>query len=203
MIALSINNWNEYRKDRIKERKVLQEIVLTIDSNDEELKNRLFWVKKFQQSSQIIMEVLEDRIPYSDTLGRHFSQARWSGMGNLAGLFSEAGYSALKMTGYDIIRSDLLKREILKMFETTLPVLVEADVSTNNKTNLQEYYLRNFKDGGEVPLNFDALKRDNYFLQTTGVFISFRRRIIGRMEEYLEQSNKLLENLAEELTKLE
>ena len=163
LIALSINNWNENRKDRIQEGKVLLEILTTLQKNNGVVNERLYYIDKYQQSSDIIIDFIHDEISYSDTLNDHFLNARFSGIGNLSALFSQAGYTALKSSGFDIIRSDSLKSGIIEMFESTIPLLTETDFLDDYDAQLKDYYLRNFYDD-EIPYNPELLKEDKYFI---------------------------------------
>tara|TARA_B100000497_G_C7675413_1_gene407980 strand:- start:329 stop:1018 length:690 start_codon:yes stop_codon:yes gene_type:complete len=198
LIALQINNWNEWRRDRTKEKQVLNEILVSLEKNKEVLLDRLYWINEFQKSSQVILMSLDGKIPFSDTLGTHFSRARFTGVGNISGLCSESGYTALKLTGYNIIKSDNLKLKIVEAFESTLPVLFAA-AEYNFHKNLQEYYLRNFKDGGKLPHDFSLLKQDLYFQEMISNIIGYRNRIKYRIENYLNESDKLMMDIRQAL----
>jgi hypothetical protein len=80
--------------------------------------NRSNWNK----SSDIVIHFLEDDGHYSDTLNKHFQDARKPGT-NLS--LSFAGYKGLKNVGYDIITSDSLRKSIVDLFELTHKVLLE------------------------------------------------------------------------------
>lgn len=200
LIALQINNWNENRKVKKKEKIVLQELITTLQNNNNIVQDRLTYIENFKASGMIVLDALDGKIPYSDTLHDHFLYAQFSGLGNLDAQFSEAGYTALKLTGYDIIRSDSLKLQIIEMFESTIPVLTSFESETQSK--LREYYLQNFKSES-IPNDFEVLKKDSYYYEMIRFHINFRNRMIRRINEYIGISMDLMNNLEGELQKLD
>src|SRR5210317_888694 len=100
LIALQINNWNEFKKDRVQERKVLTELKVSLQRNCTEMEKDALRRKNWNKSSDIIISALQNRIEYSDSLNLHFHNARIPGT-NLS--LSLSGYEGLKNTGYSII----------------------------------------------------------------------------------------------------
>lgn len=200
LIALQINNWNENRKDRTKEKLVLQELITTLKKNNNILEDRITYIQNFKTDGMIVLDALDGKIPYSDTLHNHFLYAQFSGLGNLEAQFSVAGYTALKLAGYDIIKSDSLKLQIIEMFETNIPLLTSFESETQSK--LREYYLQHFKNES-VPNDFEALKKDSYYYEMIRFMINFRNRMIRRINEHIEISKNLIQNLEAEFKKVE
>ena len=104
LIALQINNWNEERKERKQERKILNELLTSLEQNYNMMRSDSINRSRWNRSSEIVIHALEEGVPYSDTMNIHFQNARKPGT-NLS--LSFAGYEGLKNIGYDIIRSDL------------------------------------------------------------------------------------------------
>ena len=77
LIALQINNWNEWRKNRKKEILVLTEISATLAENLEVLDSLLVQLEEALTSGKIVISALEDNKAYSDSLDRHFFKASW------------------------------------------------------------------------------------------------------------------------------
>ena len=59
LIALQINNWNEWRKDRIIEKEILHDLQLTLESNIAVIKGRISYFDRGQKAGQI-----PSRIPF-------------------------------------------------------------------------------------------------------------------------------------------
>ena len=72
LIALQINNWNEEKKDRLKEKEVLQDILTNLERNNALIQESLLLVEGFDRSSDIVLAALRNKSPYSDSLTKHF-----------------------------------------------------------------------------------------------------------------------------------
>ena len=118
LIALSINNWNEYRKDRIIEKKVIREIIENIEINNYGFTRYIDGMDKYNDASDFAISILNKEQPYSEALDsvlNHAIQRR----GNLN--YSTVGYESLKQIGFDIIRNDSLRKQVISVFEQLYP----------------------------------------------------------------------------------
>ena len=134
LIALQINNWNEDRKDRIKETQILFELKENLDLNINKFKEEIERKEKSDFSSSIILTILENDLPYNDSLSRHFG---WALSFDDPGPLSVAGYQSFKNTGTNILQNQELKKELIYLFEDTyassntrLTRLMELNVET-------------------------------------------------------------------------
>ncbi|WP_445386481.1 DUF6090 family protein [Robiginitalea sp. IMCC44478] len=135
LIALQVNNWNEGRKDRVLEKEVLFALKQTLENDVTILEDRVNYFNGALESGEIIMEVLESKLPYNDSLGVHFSRAV-NGYGG-ADVISTVGYEALKSSGFSLILNKVLKNDILQLFETTYRILISVD---NTFVGFNPYY---------------------------------------------------------------
>ena len=117
LLALQVNNWNESRKERIIEKDVLNDILTNLEQNNNLIHKSLAMLEGFDNSSDIVLEALSQKRSYSDTLAKHFFAATRSG--GLLFPLSSAGYESLKNEGFNIIRSDSLKDQIMDLFIKT------------------------------------------------------------------------------------
>ena len=69
LIALQINNWNDWRKYRVKEKEVLVNLSENFELNIESLKSDIEILQEFNVSSRIVLNVLDNQQPFSDSLG--------------------------------------------------------------------------------------------------------------------------------------
>ncbi|MGZ0016360.1 DUF6090 family protein [Yeosuana sp. AK3] len=122
LIALQINNWNENRKEKIQERKVLVELKKSLENNCNEMIQDSLRRVNWNKSSDIIINTLQQNNNYNDSLNLHFHNARLPGT-NLS--LSTAGYEGLKNIGYNIISSDTLRNSIVELFEISQKNLLE------------------------------------------------------------------------------
>ena len=114
LIALQINNWNEFRKDRIMEREVLVELSESLTKNCEELESTIRAAKYCNNSRDIVKSVLTQKMPYSDSLQDHFFTA---GMDFRHSTFTYSGYEIFKNKGFDVLTSAELRIGIVNLFE--------------------------------------------------------------------------------------
>jgi hypothetical protein len=122
LIALQINNWNEFNQERKLEQKVLTELLTSLEHNYNRMFSDSMHRSNWNRSSDIVINHLEQHRAYSDTLNKHFQDARKPGT-NLS--LSYAGYEGLKNIGFNIIASDTLRANIVELFELTQKALLE------------------------------------------------------------------------------
>ena len=70
LIALQINNWNEWRKDRILEKETLREIAENIEFNIEVFEDYTSGNIYSDYATDYVLAVLNGSIPYTDSLDR-------------------------------------------------------------------------------------------------------------------------------------
>jgi hypothetical protein len=205
LLALQVNNWNEWKKDRAREKEILNELMLTVDQNlmamEEDVQRRMNW----NRSSDIVISTIENDGPYSDTLNLHFQNARIPGT-NLA--LSNAGYEGLKNAGYEIIRSKDLRNNIIQLFEVTQRNLLEEmeyfESFQPDRQRLTDelfsYEEEKFDPDSPFtvpiePHNFDNLKDNKTYLAMVKS-VKVQRSIIGvHLNRLMSESNRILKIL--------
>lgn len=188
LIALSINNWNESKKEKALEIKVLLELKKSLENNYNEMVQDSLRRMNWNKSSDIIITVLHEKTDYSDSLNIHFHNARLPGT-NLS--LSIAGYEGLKNVGYNIISSDFLRNSIVELFEISQKnLLEEMEYFESFQTNRQiladqlfSYELDKFDSNNpfSVPIsphNYKALMDDMVYLAMVKS-VKVQRNIIG------------------------
>lgn len=171
LIALQINNWNEYQKELITEVKVLDEVVENLKANIIRLQSMIDRCTVDNQSADIIISVIADKLPYSDSLYGHFYLAL--NPVDEGSFLSFVGYESLKNVGFEIIHTNQVKKEIINLFEGIYRDLqAKYDRATYSTTsNLIKFREQHFTfqiDSvrhriGHKPLDFNLLKNDKHF----------------------------------------
>jgi len=205
LIALQINNWNESKKDRKLERTILTEIESTINQNINQLEGTIAGMKEMNQSGQIVLNVWENKIAYSDSLSWHFFKSSWTGKGYVNGL-SSAGYDNLKNIGFNLIKNDTLKRKIIKLFEKEIIRIYNYFEGPQEMVIYKEYWKRNFlrtDDDGFVPFDYNRLLKDTYYYSLITDLQASRKNKIRRITLTIESMKKTVENIRNELNNLE
>jgi hypothetical protein len=164
LVAMEINNWNEWRKDRDTEQEILQELKETLQRNAEELKLNIERTSDLNQSRDVIISLFSDKSPYSDTLETHFS---WIGLISDHTVFDHSGYEMLKNEGFDLVSSVGLRKEIVHLFEISAKNLYDNEREDYWNVYVEEllmYMVHNFKDG-RTPNDFESLLNDSFFVE--------------------------------------
>ena len=73
LLAVQVNNWNENRKTKIKEIKILMELRSDLVQNLADLEENIDAFNDCLNSCEIIIYHIENKIPYDDSLNYHFS----------------------------------------------------------------------------------------------------------------------------------
>ena len=134
LIALSINNWNEDRKDRVRENEILHDIITNLETNIVSLEKTKEEYAIRANSSKILINVLENKLALHDSLSFHFHKGTLGnvGMNNV----SRVGYDILKNEGLSILKNKNALDEILSLFEVSYPDLI----STNESLSINNSY---------------------------------------------------------------
>ncbi len=200
LIALQINNWNEWRKDRVKEKIILNDLAQNIEINIQTFHNDIDLLQEWNHSSDIVIGALENKLDYSDTLKQHFHLARVTKQD----LFlSNIGYQAYKDQGLDIITNKTLSSEIINLYEVTIP----GTLSTNSLINevypaWDNHIVQNFDfiaEEGLTPNDYESLFLDHYYLSWVKAYKQGRRVLIVTDQSLINECERVLDLIQNEL----
>ena len=211
LIALQINNWNENRKSKILERKMLFELAKSLEDNCNVMIQDSLLRITWNSSSDIIIKTIEHNLDYSDTLNMHFQNARKPGT-NLA--LSSSGYEGLKNLGFNIITSDELRNNIVELFELTQMSLLEEmeyfeSFQPDRQTQIDKLFSYDETkfdpskpfDIPLIPHDYKALKQNTEYLSMIKS-VKVQRDIIGViLNRNLKESQRVLQMIKNELNK--
>ena len=193
LLALQVNNWNEERKERVKERNILIEISNDLEANLRSLRSTINFDIRTNTSRQIIIALFEQKMPFHDSLQAHLETIESD---YFETSLSVSGYETLKNEGLDIIQSPSLRKSIARLFELHLPGLTQKENSTDNLAQDEvRKYLRQTTtttEAGKMPIEYSSFLRDHYFLENLRAFygeykylIWSRQRTYDRVDEVL------------------
>ena len=165
LIALQINNWNEYRKERTEEKKVLQDVKYTIERNIGSLD---FWINTYdrvERSADIVIQAIDQNLPFHDSLNEHFENALFKGP---VIHFSREGYEVLKNKGLDIIENDSLKSGIVWLFDGTYEIQrgrMEYDNRDEERIGafIDEHFEFTSDNSVLIPYEPESILKNRYF----------------------------------------
>ena len=204
LIALQVNNWNEWRKTKKIEDKLLTELLSTVKTDCTFLDFEIEQNKRFQMSCEIILSHLENDSPYHDSLDFHFMNSNnW-----MAILLRTNTYENAKSHGLDFV-SDSLNTMLTTLYDGALTF----GQIMNERQNLYYYntavpiLTRLFKEttspllgqAGVVPNNYEDLKYQNEYHNILRTSIRNRRNENRWFNNILSQMYILEKHLLKEI----
>ena len=203
LLALQVNNWNDWRKDRVREQEIIENVYGNITLNIELLRSNLAFLDHLNRSTTIIEEVIINQKPYADSLNFHFSNARKHGFLNF--MLSKSGYEAYKNAGFDLVLNKQLKDKIIDLFEAILPRLeraydfVESESELTRILVFDSFYMIN--NDSLLPKDYKELLSDKKYLSLFRRIEENRLLLQERIEDSIKQSEKVLHLIKYELVK--
>ncbi|MDY2587570.1 DUF6090 family protein [Winogradskyella aquimaris] len=187
LIALQINNWNENRKQDIKEVEILSSIHESLIQDKIELERVIPSNNRIRNSIDVLLNHIEKNLPYQDSLSYHFfnSTTTW------VPTFQKSAFETLKSEGLKLVSNKNLRKAIVEyydtgiessnwQFETYRTIVINYFQNTLN-TRFESFWDSNYNDfmlmrengevanpidvnGKMVPHNFELLKKDKEYL---------------------------------------
>lgn len=203
LIALQINNWNEWRKDRKLEIEILNDMKLNLESNVSLIAGRIEYFTTGLQACNIVLNVIDNRLPSHDSLGIHYSRAT-RGYGG-ADVISYVGYESLRNNGFNLITNKTLRDEILHLFENTYREIISFDetfkLHNAYHQEIDGQLLYNDKRHSLKPFDFEELISSKpYYASITNHFNNYtwmREETV----QGLSETKRVLELIVQELQK--
>lgn len=199
LIALQVNNWNEWRKDRVKEKEILVNLVENFELNIEALESDIELLFKLNTSSRIVLNVLDNQQPFADSLAKHFHLAR---VPKRILSLSQSGYEQYKNMGYGIILDKSISKEIVDFFESTLPkwFTIYTNINAPYVPFIDHHVpLFIYKRESLVPINMDHLYRDDYYLGWMRAYMEGRNTLVELESEFIKENQRVLQLIKDEL----
>jgi len=140
LIALQLNNLNDQKKINNQEKKLLVELVNNLDENITLFENFNTEQKRRIHLADSILNHFKNNTA-TDSLSKIFSPLIWNDFLNL----SFSTFETIKTIGFDLIKDDQIRHNIIELFEVTYPVRLNAITNTCSATQ-EIYYNWNFKN---------------------------------------------------------
>ncbi|MEA1786065.1 DUF6090 family protein [Arenibacter sp. GZD96] len=190
LIALQINNWNENRKERFIEQKILQAINNDLKTDIVAINRMLETEAAAVASNQQLITILKDSASnYLPEYSKKFKDI------NRYDLFfpKKMGYRALMSKGLEIIQNDNLKSQIVFLYDfeyaTTAEMMDLKKQMFLDSNVVFNAFLETLEDGSRIPNNFNEIKNSALFLNhlthitaEKTIFINFSRATLKVME---------------------
>jgi len=166
LIALQINNWNEERKLKHREVKLLMQMKSNLVDNLEQEYPIYVHTMSIKASKKVLFS-LEKCLIATDSLDYFFG---WVPTYTLH-MPNTTAYDNLKTIGFDIISNDSLREryQTLHSFNYKLMNFTQNENSVKRADKFTDYYMEHFKDFQwaiqATPVDFESLCKDKKFIE--------------------------------------
>lgn len=180
LIALQVNNWNDERKDGVKELKVLREMRGNLDRDLSDCRYNIATNEQLLRGNQAVLKQLTERTPFQDSMRVHYGCI----FGSTSLTANTSAYDNLKSIGFNLIHNDSLRSLITTLYSERYPYIhnleFEADGKLQWEQLLPEVHAKVVVDSMYVsghpsghPIDAQALMEDDTFkgLLRTNIFI--------------------------------
>ena len=164
LIALQINNWNEEKKIKKTELKLLTQLTNELSQDLNSLNYDLSQHEQAANSCKIILNILNSDIEMNDSISHHFAAVH-----NYTVFASVRGaYESLKSVGLETLSNDELRLEITNLYDQWYLILksnekILLDDILNIKRNFNQDHFDKFLVLTPIPPNYNGEMNPNDF----------------------------------------
>ena len=112
LLALQVNNWNELRKEKNEEIEILNSFKRSMSNDIAGLNRSISINRKIKKSINLILNQMEQDLPYKDSLKYHFGNTNvfWTYT------ISSSVFEALKSKNLNLITNKNLRQKIINLY---------------------------------------------------------------------------------------
>jgi hypothetical protein len=208
LIALSINNWNEARKEKVKERKILIELENNLAANSKILSDEISNQKRIANQISVTIEHLENKKPFNDSIGKYVNQMQWPERTQ----FVSSAYESLKTSGIDIISNDSIRADVTFIFGNEFPYYTswQKDIGAGHASWTQPLIMKYFKHGSfsksndplqgyKIATDYQSLLQNQEFINVITSRKAFKEATVYKFEELLDRVENARARIKKEL----
>jgi len=168
LLALQVNNWNELNQRKNTEQKMLEELLVNLRADSVDNSINIKWYERTAQSAQIIVETLESKTPWHDSLATHYGNIFTFGISTL----NKSAYENLKSIGFNLISNDSIRIALTDLYSINYELLRKTEQAftfdnlnqmvlpvLTKRLKMERWFYA-------VPLNYEALLVDVEFKET-------------------------------------
>jgi hypothetical protein len=198
--AFTLNNWNENRKEKIRETILLTELAKNIESNinilEDGLETQLQWIKEINY----VVNHIDLKRSYSDSLGTYLNHIRYAESLSL----TTTAFESLKSNGFDLIHSTSLRLEIIRLFdeyyENISNLINTIGLSKYNSANrIFEKCCGGDNNGQIIPNDYNSFLENQELHNMITLRLIWKNTVVSRYSFLLEETKNLHELVLDEL----
>lgn len=201
LIAVSLNDFNEERKNRKTEQKLLSELEENLKMNLSRLESDLLLEQRTIDAVDLVVNYIDQRKPYHDSMDVHFGHAFYAP----DIVLSTSAFESIKSRGFDIVKSDALRKNILGLFDVSYAAMISETVRLEDQfwpssiLPITHKHFRKSPNGDCKPVNYTALLNDVVYTNTIIDRKAFRRLAIRLKTASMKDTQTTLGLIKEEL----
>lgn len=190
LIALQVNTWNEHRKERFIEQKMLQAINNDLKTDIIAIKSMLETESAAVATNRQLIKILKDSL----SVFKPEYSSMFKSMNRYDLFFPKRmGYESLKSRGLEIIKNENIKSQIIYLYDfeyaTSAEIMDLKKQMFLGSNSIFNEFLETGDDGSRTPNNFNSLKNSAIFLNNIthitaekAIFINFSSATLNKME---------------------
>lgn len=185
LLALQVNNWNDDRKDGVKEMKILREMRSNLDGDLKDCRFNIERNGQLMRGNQAVLKQLTERTPFHDSLRVHYGNI----FGNTQLTANTSAYDNLKSIGFNLIRNDSLRQMITTLYSERYTYLSNLEFEADGKLQfdhilpqlMAKVVVDTLWESGQ-PIDPEALMDDASFKGLLRMNMFIRGYMIGQYE---------------------
>jgi hypothetical protein len=215
LAAVSVEDWNNNRKSRKTELKVLQDLVDGLNGDLGTLEYNKDVHERAKSSCQVILKAFEEKEEYSDSLSRHFAATHYYTVS-----FSKQGaYESLKSIGLEIVTNKTILTKIVDLYEQWYGIIqvnqeilreeIEHIKLNFNQDHFDQFLIFNpsddresFYEGQMTPHDFQGLKQNKQYIYYLKSLFASHSTFLSMINLTIEMVNNIIEELNREIERL-
>ncbi|QCK16520.1 hypothetical protein [Mangrovivirga cuniculi] len=148
--AFALNNWNDNRRDNNAEEKILAEILNGLEKDAEDVNVNIDGHKQGIKACQYWRNIVMDQEVKKDSLTRYYFMITR----DLISIQNTSGYETLKSRGFELIKNDSLRSDIISLYEYDYQMLRKLE-EEYPESQLHASYYENFNKSIAPNFEFD------------------------------------------------
>lgn len=163
--AFALNNWNDNRRDKMAESKILLEIQNGLEKDQKDIEINIFGHQQGLDAASFWRNLITHESSENDSLSYHYLNLTR----DFISVQNTSGYETLKSRGFELIENDSLRSRIISLYEFDYQTLrkLEEDYS---EIQFQENYFKDFNEVIAPYFIFD--KKGNILGMQTPIHVS-------------------------------
>jgi hypothetical protein len=134
--AFALNNWNENRKSRNAEEKILAEIYSGLEKDLSDIDMNIFGHNAGNRAINYFRDLLAGRDVFKDSLSINYLNLTR----DFVSIQNTSGYETLKSRGFELIENDSLRSQIISLYEYDYNILRKLEEEYYEMQFQQNYY---------------------------------------------------------------